>query len=139
MCRREYVVRQPDDAKGIPLVCTEICVISLKIFISAVRETEMIVCWRSRLSRGAVPRGYARAQAKAQVEPPDEGGRHGGRPAGAQAEETQGAVACEHLISQFRRLGCRDRGGSRVCRQASRVGLRDAIEIVSARLERHAA
>ncbi len=42
MCRREYVVRQPDDAKGIPLVCTEICVISLKIFISAVRETEMI-------------------------------------------------------------------------------------------------
>ena len=25
------------------LVCTEICVISLKIFISAVRETEMIV------------------------------------------------------------------------------------------------
>jgi len=90
-------------------------------------------------SRGAVPGGYARAQAKAQVEPPDEGGRHGGRPAGAQAEEAQGAVACEHLISQFRRLGCRDRGGSRVCRQASRVGLRDAIEIVSARLERHAA
>ena len=42
MCRREYVVRQPDDAKGIPLVCTEICVISLKLFISAVRETEMI-------------------------------------------------------------------------------------------------
>ncbi len=89
-------------------------------------------------SRGAVPGGYARAQAKAQVEPPDEGGRRGGRPAGAQAE-VKGAIAREHLISQFRRLGCRDRGGSRVCRQASRVGLRDAIEIVSARLERHAA
>jgi hypothetical protein len=43
-CRHEYVVRQPDDAKGIPLVDqrTEISVISLKIFISAVRETEMI-------------------------------------------------------------------------------------------------
>jgi hypothetical protein len=34
----------PDDAKGIPVVDqrTKICVISLKIFISAVRETEMI-------------------------------------------------------------------------------------------------
>ena len=41
-CR--HVVRQPDDAKGIQLVeqRTEICVISLKIVISAVRETEMI-------------------------------------------------------------------------------------------------
>jgi hypothetical protein len=36
-------------------------------------------------SRGAVPGGYARAQA--QVEPPDEGSRHGGRPAGAQVEQ----------------------------------------------------
>jgi len=37
-------LRQPDDAKGVPLdeQRTEICVISLKIFISAVRETEMI-------------------------------------------------------------------------------------------------
>jgi hypothetical protein len=43
-CRPEYVLRQPDDAKGVPLdeQRTEICVISLKIFISAVRETEMI-------------------------------------------------------------------------------------------------
>ncbi len=57
-------------------------------------------------SRGAVPGGYARAQAKAQVEPPDEGGRRGGRPAGAQAE-VKGAIAREHLISQFRRLGYR--------------------------------
>ena len=42
--RHEYLVRQPDDAKGIPLVDerTKICVISLQIFISAVRETEMI-------------------------------------------------------------------------------------------------
>jgi hypothetical protein len=30
-----------------------------------------------------------------------EGGRHGGRPTGAQAEDAQGAIACEHLISQF--------------------------------------
>ena len=37
-------LRQPDDAKGIQFVeqRTETCVISLKIFISAVRETEMI-------------------------------------------------------------------------------------------------
>jgi len=37
-------LRQLDDAKGVPLdeQRTEICVISLKIFISAVRETEMI-------------------------------------------------------------------------------------------------
>jgi len=43
-CRPEYVLRQLDDAKGVPLdeQRTEICVISLKIFISAVRETEMI-------------------------------------------------------------------------------------------------
>ena len=36
--------REPDEAKGIPLVDqrTEICVISLKIFISAVSETVMI-------------------------------------------------------------------------------------------------
>ena len=42
--RHEYAVRQPNDAKGIQLVeqRTEICVISLKTFISAVRETEMI-------------------------------------------------------------------------------------------------
>jgi hypothetical protein len=33
---------QPDDAKEIPFACTEICVISAKVFISAVRETEMI-------------------------------------------------------------------------------------------------
>ena len=32
---------QPDDAKEIPFACTEICVISAKVFISAVRETEM--------------------------------------------------------------------------------------------------
>jgi hypothetical protein len=44
------------------------------------------------------PRGYARAPAKTQVEPPDERGRHGGRPAGAQAEDAPGAIACEHLI-----------------------------------------
>jgi hypothetical protein len=43
-CRHEYVLRQPDEAKGILLddQRTEICVISLKIVISAVRETEMI-------------------------------------------------------------------------------------------------
>ena len=43
-CRHEYVLRQPDDVKGVPLdeQRTEICVISAKIFISAVRETEMI-------------------------------------------------------------------------------------------------
>jgi hypothetical protein len=37
-------LRQPDDANGVPLddERTEICVISLKIFISAVGETEMI-------------------------------------------------------------------------------------------------
>ena len=43
--RHEYLVRQPDDAKGIPLVDqrTKISVIiSLKIFIGVVRETEMI-------------------------------------------------------------------------------------------------
>jgi hypothetical protein len=36
--------REPDEAKGIPLVDqrTEICAVSLKIFNSAVRETEMI-------------------------------------------------------------------------------------------------
>jgi hypothetical protein len=39
-----HTTPEPDDAKGIPVVDqrTEICVISLKIFISAVRETEMI-------------------------------------------------------------------------------------------------
>jgi hypothetical protein len=38
------VVRQPDEAKRRPLVDqgTEICVMSLKIIIGAVRETEMI-------------------------------------------------------------------------------------------------
>jgi hypothetical protein len=40
----EYVLRQPDDAKGVPLddQRTEICIIVPKIFISAVGETEMI-------------------------------------------------------------------------------------------------
>jgi hypothetical protein len=43
-CRHEYVLRQPIDAKGVPLddQRAEICVIAPKIFISAVRETEMI-------------------------------------------------------------------------------------------------
>jgi hypothetical protein len=38
------VLRQPDDAKGVPLddQHTEICIIGPKIFISAVEETEMI-------------------------------------------------------------------------------------------------
>jgi hypothetical protein len=42
MCRHKCVVRQPDEAKGRPLVDqgTEICIISLKIVIG--RETEMI-------------------------------------------------------------------------------------------------
>ena len=41
-CRHEYVLRQPDDAKGVPLdeQRTEICVIARSL--SAVRETEMI-------------------------------------------------------------------------------------------------
>ena len=35
-------LRQPDDAKGVPLKRTEICVIAPKFFSSAVGETEMI-------------------------------------------------------------------------------------------------
>ena len=43
-CRHEYVLRQPDAAKGVPLddQRTEICVKAPKIFISVVGETEMI-------------------------------------------------------------------------------------------------
>ena len=43
-CRHECALRQPDDAKGVPLddQRAEICVTAPKIFISAVRATEMM-------------------------------------------------------------------------------------------------
>src|SRR5262249_27958615 len=59
------------------------------------------------------PEATPQSKPKTQVQSPDEGGRHGGRPEGAQAEDAQGPLDCEHLISQFLAVGCRDRDGSR--------------------------